>query len=67
MNKELESFMFGNIEIKPIGKIFRCPFNCGDPRYPKPKWKTVNGIKRHLESCPNNDNVPPEYIQFDNV
>ena len=31
---------------------YRCPFNCGDKRYPLLKWKTESGFKKHTENCP---------------
>lgn len=46
-------FEFEGHTIKRSGKFFRCPFNCGDPRFPRPKWKTLRGIKGHLDSCYN--------------
>jgi hypothetical protein len=33
-------------------EIFRCPHKCGDPRFPRPKWKTEKGLLKHLEKCP---------------
>jgi hypothetical protein len=32
---------------------YRCPYECGDPRFPKPKWKTLKGWQGHVEKCPN--------------
>lgn len=42
-----------------VKKLYRCPYECGDPRYPRPKWKTERGYLKHLESCPSR----PEAVQ----
>jgi hypothetical protein len=31
--------------------FYRCPFKCGDPQYPQPKWKTLKGYEKHIVSC----------------
>ncbi len=33
------------------GKNYYCPFDCGDKRYPKPKWKTEAGAIKHIGKC----------------
>lgn len=37
----------------PPGKDgrYKCPFPCGGSGYPKPKYKTMAGFLKHLESC----------------
>ena len=36
---------------KPHAGVYRCPWDCGTPGYPAPKWKTEAGFRKHLESC----------------
>lgn len=38
-------------KIKPKGGAYRCPYACGDSRYPQPKYKTEKGFIKHLNSC----------------
>jgi hypothetical protein len=40
-----------NIKIFKKGNYWRCPNDCHDKRYPKPKWKTEKAFKRHLDNC----------------
>lgn len=40
-----------NIKIVKKGNYWRCPNDCHDKRYPKPKWKTEKAFKRHLSNC----------------
>lgn len=40
-------------------KVYRCPYNCGTPGYPKPKWKTEKGYKKHIETC----HMRPQAVQ----
>jgi hypothetical protein len=51
MSEQLPVVEFEGFKIKPQRGVYRCPFNCGDPRYPRPKWKTVKGFMRHLQGC----------------
>lgn len=45
-------FEFEGVIIKPSKNgIYRCPFGCGRKDYPAPKWKTKNGIIKHLNNC----------------
>lgn len=48
----MEPIEFCGITIKPSRGSYRCPFGCGDPRYPPQKWKTEKGFRAHLEKCP---------------
>ena len=32
--------------------VYRCPWGCGTPGYPAPKWKTEAGFRGHLAKCP---------------
>jgi hypothetical protein len=41
-------------------KYYRCPYHCGDPRFPQPKWKTEKGYLNHLAKCPNRPEVVEE-------
>jgi len=44
---------FEGLKIKPQKNgVYHCPFNCGDSRYPRKKWKTVKGFMKHLQECP---------------
>lgn len=40
-----------NIKIVKKGNYWKCPNNCHDKRYPKPKWKTEKAFRRHLDNC----------------
>lgn len=40
-----------NIKIVKKGNYWKCPNNCHDERYPKPKWKTEKAFRRHLDNC----------------
>lgn len=31
--------------------FYRCPFKCGDSRFPAPKWKTMQGAMKHIAQC----------------
>jgi len=42
---------FEGVKIKPSRGIYRCPFNCHRSDYPAPKWKTKQGIMKHLQTC----------------
>lgn len=38
--------------VKPDKKgIWRCPYKCGDLRFPAPKWKTISGFMAHMKKC----------------
>jgi hypothetical protein len=40
--------------VKPDKRgFYRCPFRCGSPNYPQPKWKTEKGFRKHMSKCPN--------------
>jgi len=45
-------------------KFFYCPHKCGDPRFPRPKWKTENGYNNHLKKCPNR---PEEIARLESI
>ena len=44
---------FEGEKVIPQNGVYRCPYNCGDPRYPRKKWKTERGFRRHMKNCPN--------------
>ena len=50
-NMELKDIIFEGITIKPKNGVYKCPFKCGNPGYPTPKWKTEKGFLKHLNSC----------------
>ena len=33
------------------GKLYYCPYGCGDSRFPSPKWKTEKGAQKHVDNC----------------
>lgn len=33
------------------GKLYYCPYDCGDSRYPQQKWKTEKGAQKHVDNC----------------
>jgi len=39
--------------VQPVkkGKLYYCPYDCGDKRFPKPKWKTEKGAIKHVNNC----------------
>ena len=47
----LPTIDFEGVSVKPSRGVYRCPFGCGDPRYPVPKWKTEKGFRAHMEQC----------------
>lgn len=32
--------------------VYRCPYKCGDPRYPPRQWKKEASFQQHLATCP---------------
>ncbi len=44
--------IFENVEYSAnyTGKYY-CPYDCHNPDYPKPSWKTDKGFLGHLEKC----------------
>lgn len=54
---ELEQIVFDGRLINKGWRYYYCPFECGDPRYPPPKWKTKKGFQGHLKKCPKNPSV----------
>lgn len=40
-----------NIKIRKKGNYWKCPHDCHDERFPKPKWKTEKAFQRHLNNC----------------
>lgn len=52
MDKVLPVIEFEGKQVKP-GKngAYKCPFNCGDPRYSTPSWKTEKGFRSHMAVC----------------
>lgn len=49
----MENVEFEGLVIKPNRGVYRCPWGCGNPGFPPPKWKTPGGILGHLKKCPN--------------
>lgn len=41
------------------GDKYYCPFDCGDSRFPKPKWKTEKGAQKHVDNC----SMRPEKVE----
>ncbi len=40
--------------VKPSkAGFYKCPFKCGSPGFPQPKWKTEGGFRNHMLSCKN--------------
>lgn len=37
--------------VKPKSGHYKCPYKCGRPDYPQPKWKTESGFRQHMEKC----------------
>jgi len=31
--------------------VYRCPWGCGTPGWPAPKWRTEAGFRKHLAAC----------------
>ncbi len=48
---ELLEIEFMGKKIKPRGGFYKCPYACGDSRYPQPKYKTEQGFIKHLNGC----------------
>jgi len=38
--------------IKAKSGFYKCPFSCGDSRFPARKWKSESGFRKHLTECP---------------
>jgi hypothetical protein len=50
----MDSIEFEGKTVKPTkGGVYHCPYNCSDPGYPRKKWKTEKGFRKHMEKCPN--------------
>ena len=49
---ELPEIDFEGTAVIPKRGVYRCPYNCSDPRYPEKKWKTERGFRNHMKSCP---------------
>lgn len=47
----LEPIIFEWITVKPTKQGYYCPFNCGDPRFRKPTWKTEKWFRWHMAKC----------------
>lgn len=43
------------------GGVYRCPWGCGSPGFPAPKWKTEAGFRKHLATC--RERPTPESIR----
>ena len=45
--------MFDGVNVEKNSKgVYKCPFNCSDPRFPVKTWKTDKGFQNHMKSCP---------------
>jgi len=52
MEDKVAVIEFEGVKIKPSKSgVYKCPFNCHTGNYPAPKWKTEQGIMKHLKSC----------------
>lgn len=57
---------FEGKEYSPDSRgYYRCPYRCGNPDFPAPKWVTERGFAKHLAECrakpePESVYVPPE-------
>jgi len=49
----MEEVEFEGLKIKPSRGAYRCPWGCGNPGFPPPKWKTAGGFLKHLSACKN--------------
>lgn len=50
---DLPEIAFEGKVAKPKSGAYLCPFGCGPKGYPKSKWKTEKGFRKHMESCDN--------------
>ena len=41
------------------GKYYYCPYDCGDSRFPSPRWKTEKGAQKHVDNC----SMRPEEVE----
>lgn len=41
----------GKLVVSKAGR-YKCPYMCGDRRYPARKWKTEAGFRKHMAVCP---------------
>lgn len=57
---DLPKIEIDGIVITPKHGIYHCPFGCGKPGYPDPKWKTEKGARKHYESCSRRTKVVAE-------
>ena len=46
-----DSIDFEGVEVKPVGGVYKCPYECGDKRYSPKKWKTEKGFIKHTGDC----------------
>lgn len=53
----------------PTGKAgaYRCPYKCGDARFPAPKWKTEAGALAHIAKCPKRPEAVAERQQAEDA
>lgn len=50
---DLPEIAFEGKAAKPKAGTYTCPFGCGPKGYPKSKWRTEKGFRKHMESCGN--------------
>jgi hypothetical protein len=64
----MEEFDFEGKIVKPNKNgLWKCPFNCGDPRYPQKKWKTKKGFIKHSEKCPKRPSLLKKIEEEQNI
>ena len=49
---QLPKLDFEGTTVEPKKGFYKCPFRCGDSRYPARKWKTSEGFYKHMKECP---------------
>jgi hypothetical protein len=49
----LPEIEFEGKRVIPEDGYYKCPFRCGDKRFPQPKWKTEGGFRKHMLICIN--------------
>jgi len=49
---ELPIIEFEGKKATPKKGVYKCPFKCGDKRFPTKKWKTEKGFREHMGVCP---------------
>lgn len=47
----LPTIDFEGVSVNPGKTGYKCPFDCGDKRFPQKKWKTEKGFRQHMKDC----------------